>query len=73
MKSKYKTLVLLTMVCVISISSCVFLRMETTQNQLCIDTPALNEELVKTKVPTVNEGKIVKIMIEALIKLVPKS
>ncbi|HMG14406.1 MAG TPA: hypothetical protein VK590_03095 [Saprospiraceae bacterium] len=72
MKSKYKTLVLLTMVCVISISSCVFLRMESTQNKLCVDTPVLSEEMVKAKVPTVNEGKMVKLMIEALIKLVPK-
>ena len=73
MKSKYKSVTVLAVVCVISISSCAFLKMERIQSQLCVETPVLNEEMVKSKVPVVNEGKLVKNMIEALIKLVPRS
>jgi hypothetical protein len=73
MKSKYKSVTVLAVVCVISISSCAFLKMERTHSQLCLETPTLHEEMVKNKVPIVNEGKLVKNMIEALIKLVPKS
>lgn len=73
MKSKYKSFTVLAVVCVISISSCAFLKMESIHNQICVETPVLNQEMVKNKVPVVNEGKLVKNMIEALIKLVPKS